>query len=464
MKQLLALLFMFLGSVAVKAQEKPSYAALKEYEGLYGYINNTTLKIAVSPKDTIAYAIINQSKYPLSYQNKDVFKNASGDRVVFLRNATGTISGYTVGKDTFSLVTKKVHFPESMWYARMPDSRAPFRYKYVQPKKTSDALATASIKESGLDLALLSSMVDKIVSGTYSNIHSVLIAKGNKLVFEEYFYDYGRDSLHEMRSATKSVVSALVGIAIDKGVIKDKSEKVLNYFPEYGITDPVKKNITIANMLENRSGLDCDISNPNSSGNETAMNFSQDWVKFTLDLPMIDVPGGKGMYCSGNPITLCRIIEKASGAALSSFAEENLFKPMDIKNYKWNFNPTAANAEDFCQLYLTPRSMLKFGLACLNKGNWNGRQVIPTGWVQDSTSKHSVIQGVNYGYLWWLKYLMAEGVRYEGIAAQGNGGQRIFLFPAQDMVVVITGGNYNSQSPSDALIAEYILPAFNKKR
>ncbi|SEM32678.1 hypothetical protein SAMN05421856_102418 [Chryseobacterium taichungense] len=133
----------------------------------------------------------------------------------------------------------------------------------------------------------------------------------------------------------------------------------------------------------------------------------------------------------------------------------NLFKPLGIDNYVWNFEPTKASAETFCQLYLTPREMVKFGQLYLNKGNWNGKQIISSEWVEQSLKKHSVVQGVNYGYLWWNKYLDSDG-------AQGNGGQKIYIFQDLDMVVVITGGNYNSQSPSDELIEKYILPSFKK--
>jgi CubicO group peptidase (beta-lactamase class C family) len=215
-------------------------------------------------------------------------------------------------------------------------------------------------------------------------------------------------------------------------------------------------------MLANQSGLDCDVSNEKLEGNETKMDYSDDWVKFTLDLPMVDTPGGKGMYCSGNPVTVGRIIEKATKQNLPVFANETLFKPLGIKNYKWSFKPDKSNAEDYCQVYLTPREMAKFGLLYLNKGNWNGKQVVPATWVRETFEKHSIVQGVDYGYLWWLKYLDADGVRYYGKAAQGNGGQRIFIFPEQNMVVVATGGNYNTQSPADELIRKYVLPSFNK--
>ena len=170
-----------------------------------------------------------------------------------------------------------------------------FNYKYDKPKDLKDGLQIGNVEKSGLDTALLAEMMRKIVDGTYPNVHSVLIIKDGKLVFEEYFYEYNKDSLQELRSASKSFVSALTGIAIEKGFIKSKNETVLSYFPEYTLTNnsAAKKLITIENLLTNQSGLDCDISNDKSEGNETKMSNSDDWVKFTLDLPMIDTPGGK---------------------------------------------------------------------------------------------------------------------------------------------------------------------------
>jgi len=305
----------------------------------------------------------------------------------------------------------------------------------------------------------------KIIDGTYPNVHSVLIIKDDKLVLEEYFYEYNKDSLHELRSATKSFFSALTGIAIDKKIIKSTNEKVLSFFPEYNFENitELKKQITIENLLTNESGLDCDASNPKTVGNETKMNNSDDWIKFTFDLPMLSIPGENGMYCSGNPITVGRIIEKESKTKLSDFAQKNLFEPLEIKKFKWNFKPDKSSVETFCQLYLRPRDMAKFGLLFLNNGKWNGKQIVSEEFVKQSLSKHSVIQGVDYGYLWWIKYFDAAGTRYYGKGAQGNGGQRIYLFEEQNMVVVITAGNYNSQSSSDEIIKKNILPVFNKK-
>ncbi len=245
------------------------------------------------------------------------------------------------------------------------------------------------------------------------------------MVFEQYFYQYTKDSVQELRSATKSFFAALTGIAIDKGFIKSRHEPVLTYFPEYtlkNMTD-AKKRITVENLLTQQTGLDCDISNGKSAGNEIKMDYSDDWVKFTLDLPMIDTPGGNGRYCSGNPVTLGRIVEKTTKMPLLTFAENNLFKPLGLTKYQWYFKPDRSNAENYCQVYLTPREMSKFGLLYLNNGVWKGKQIISSDFVNQSFEKHSVIQGVDYGYLWWLKYLDADGVRYYTKAAQGNGAK-----------------------------------------
>ena len=453
-----SILLFSIGSLA-QIVYKPSYHQLKEYEGKYEFINGSALQIAASPKDPLLFAIIHKSNYPLRPSSRDVFINLSNEKVQFYRDSNNKIAGYISNNDSFKLIDRSVYFPKTMWYPRLNTN-----YEYVKPKNINDGLKTGNVAQSELDTALLRTMVKKTIAGDYPNVHSILIIKDSKLVFEEYFYEYTRDSLQELRSATKSIVSALTGIAIAKGFIKSKNEKVLSFFPEYDVKNPspLKQQITIENMLDNSSGLDCDISNEKSEGNEIKMDYSDDWVKFTLDLPMIDTPGGKGMYCSGNPITIGRIIEKTTKQSLPDFADKTLFQPLAIKNYKWNFKPDKSNAEDYCQVYLTPREMAKFGLLYLNNGRWNGKQIVPANWIKESFEKHSVVQGVDYGYLWWLKYLDADGVRYYGKAAQGNGGQKIYIWQQLNMVTVITGGNYNSQSPSDELISKYILPSFNK--
>lgn len=442
-----------------------SYTKLREFEGLYEYVNRATLKMAASPRDSLLYAIIAGSRYPLYPIEVDLFLNQNKDTVRFQRTSQGKVIAYTVGQQKFHQLSDTLRFPPQMWYPRLVGSDHPYVYTYQAPLPVDDGLPVGTLQSSGLNPALLATMVNKIVNGTYPDIHSILIIKDGRLVFEEYFYEYTQNSLHQLRSATKSVIAALTGIAIDKGFIKGVHERVLPFFPEYEVRNnsPVKQEITIAHLLANQSGLDCDIANEHSAGNETQMDYSADWVKYTLDLPMSAKPGEKGMYCSGNPITVGRIIEKQVQMPLPGFARHTLFAPLGITQFDWHFQPDSSSAETYCQLSLRPRDMAKFGLLHLNKGQWNGKRIISQAWVDTSLTNHSTIQNTAYGYLWWLKYLTVQGTRYDGAAAQGNGGQRIYIWPAQQMVTVITGGNFNRQSPADELTATYILAAFNQK-
>src|SRR5579871_1282820 len=456
-------IFAFSFLFSFSQQNKPTYQQLKEYEGIYEYLNPSKVLFAASPKDTALIAIINQSEYVLKNDSPDVF-STKYDTVHFFRDAHHQLIGYTSKHKTYKLINKNVFLPETMWYPRVKGKDV---YQYTIPENLNDGLAVGDINKTVLDTALLREMMQKIINGTYQNVHSVLIIQDGKLVFEQYFYQYTKDSVQELRSASKSIYSAVTGIALDKGFIKSKNETVLSFFPEYTLKNmsEAKKKITVENLLSQQTGLDCDISNPKSEGNETVMDYSDDWVKFTLDLPMIDTPGGNGRYCSGNPVTLGRIVEKTTNMPLLQFAEKNLFEPLGFKNYKWSFRPDKLSAEDYCQIYLTPREMIKFGLLYLDNGIWKGKQIVSSDFVNQSFKKQSVIQNVEYGYLWWLKYLDADGgVRYYTKAAQGNGGQRIYVLDRKSVVAVITGGNYNGPTASDELMRKYILPAFNNKK
>jgi len=445
---------------------KISIDELKQYEGRYEYSGHQTLDMAASPKNLILYAIIDDARYPLRPAKKDVFLNNGNQEVRFIRNATQEIVGYSVADENpdrvFKLINKNVSFPEKMWFPRIDTIT---KYKYAQPQNRQDGLQTGSLIGTGLDQIALEKMVDDIGRGHLPNVHSVLIIKDGKLVFEEYFYEYDVNTLQQIRSATKSFISALVGIAIDKGMIKSKDEPVLSFFPEFSVNNLTddKKKITIENMLNNQSGLDCNDHDGKSPGNEVKMYPTANWVKFILDLPMIDKPGHEARYCSGNVMTLASIVERASRQPLYEFAKKNLFDPLQAAGYKWNFKPDSSEMNTFGQLYIKPRDMAKFGLLFLNNGKCGSREVISENWVKESLVPHTSIENTPYGYLWWHPWLMVNGSRQDATAAKGNGGQRIYLRPDLNMVVVITGGNYNSESSADQLLVRYILPPFSKK-
>lgn len=458
---LLAVAFAF--STGGRAQEHV-VADMREFEGRYEYLSGGSIEFAPSPRDGVFYAILDGAKYPLTKVSHGVFADRDGSRVVFEREQSGRVSGYRFhrpGSTDFFRKLSDSEFPESMWYARRTDGNAPYRFTGSTPPDLRDGLAVGALEDSGLNPALIARMVERIADETHKGVDSVLIVKNGKLVLEEYFYQYDRDTLHQLRSATKSVISGLVGIALETKMIGSKDESVVSFFPEYDILNLTaeKRAIAIEHLLTCSSGLACEDGNPQSPGEEMKMNASEDWARFTLDLPMVAAPGESGRYCSGGVILLGRIVEKASGRGLSAFAAEHLFGKLGITDYRWSFKPDRSSFDDACQLHMRPRDMAKLGLLYLNGGQWQGTQVISREWVEASLAKHSEVRGMDYGYLWWRQFLNVDGRRVDGITAKGNGGQRIYLWPGLDMLVVITGSNYNQQSPSDEIQIRYILPA-----
>jgi len=415
-----------------------------QYNGTYEYNNPATLEISTSPKDQQLYAIINGSKYLLRTCNRDTFLNNGNQQVIFHR-LNNKITGYTVEGHTYRRINNIVTY---QWQARKTS-----KYTYHIPADKQDGLTPGSLITSGLDTARIRTLITRIIDGTYPDVHSILLIKDGKLILEEYFYNYTENTPHQLRSATKSFSSAMAGIAIQKGLIHSVQEKVLSFFPEYNITDSMKAAITLRDLMTQQSGFACNDTDPNSPGNEVKIYPTDDWIKYILSLPMTSTPGTTTSYCSGNTILIDRIIEKASGQSLSTFAKENLFAPLGITRFKWNFQPDKTQQDEFGQLYLRPRDMAKIGLLFLNKGNWRGKQLIPATFVQESFTKQSVVEDIDYGYTWWLEKLN----NIPGIAAKGNGGQRLFIWPGLNMIAVITAGNYNQQSPANKLLIECIL-------
>jgi CubicO group peptidase (beta-lactamase class C family) len=347
-----------------------------------------------------------------------------------------------------------------------PDGR-PAVYAYATPADIGDGLRVGEAAKAGIDTATVGRLIRRVIDGSYPDVHGILVYRGGKLVVEEYFYGYDRDRPHQMRSASKSVVSALVGIAIDRGALAGDGERVTARLPyaRYANSDPRKDSLTLRDLLTMRSGLACDDRDGSSPGNESRVYQSEDWVKYVLDLPMIAPPGTQGQYCSGNVLVAGRIVERATGKPLPVFAQENLFAPLGIqaRDVRWPFTLSSSNAATFAQLYLRPRDMLKLGVLFQQQGRWGGRQVISREWVARSTARWSTVGDQEYGYFWWHQWVNAAAPdgprRVDMVVATGNGGQKVYLVPSLDLIVVLTGGNYNGQSPAMTIMGKELLPA-----
>ncbi len=442
----------------------PVIPPLLEYQGIYEYHQNSRVEIAATPRDTtMLWAIIGVAKYPLHRKVADTFMNVVNDEVVFIRDSAGKVDGFREdgSSEVMKLITAHVHFPPEMWYPRLDMQGKP--YVYQKPRDLHDGLVPGDIDDTPLNKRLLEQMINDILDEKYEDIHSILILYDGRLVAEEYFYGYAADSLHQMRSATKSYVSMLTGIAIDEGYLSGTGAKVYDFFDEYPSfqnPSPMKDRITIRDLLTQTSGWACDDWDMDSPGNENTMGQQGDWVKFILDLPVDHQPGDTARYCSGGVIITGRIIEKTSGDDLKQFAGNYLFGPMGITDYKWDFKPDSSSAGTFCQLYLRPRDVAKCMLMVQDHGRWQGRQIVPESWLKESLSPNSSLDDTDYGYLWWLPYLYCEGKRFDAILATGNGGQKAYIWKDLNLITIFTGGNYNRDSGVAKLMVKYILPSF----
>ena len=347
------------------------------------------------------------------------------------------------------------------------------------PPQTGDGWQTADPTSVGLDAQKLDQAVARIRDGTYQNVHSLLIVKDGKLVFEEYFrgyawsysgdqfrgdlVDFGRDTRHNLASVTKSFTSALVGIAIDQGLIGGVEDKIFAYFPQYAhLQKDGKDRITLDHLLTMRSGLEWnEMEVPyDDTRNDLIQLFRvPDPVAYILSKPLVSEPGRTWYYSGGNTNLLGEIIRTATGQRMDVFAERHLFAPLGITNYEWDhINADMIHASG--NLQLQPRDMAKFGVLYLNGGVWNGQRIVSQEWVEASTQARAAPSwGDGYGYQWWLRAYDSGSNAVDTFYAAGWGGQRISVFPDLDMVVVFTGGNYVDQVPVDEIITRFILPS-----
>jgi CubicO group peptidase (beta-lactamase class C family) len=320
----------------------------------------------------------------------------------------------------------------------------------------------ASLTEAGVKVAPIAELVGAIKCGDYKNIHSVLLARGGRLILEEYFQGYDRDKPHQIRSAVKSIGSVLVGIAIDRGYLSGVDEPICHYFKDQTVSwDDRGREVTIKSLLTMTSGFECDDHRGESFQCERAMKQAEDWVDFALNLPMAHQPGEYWAYNSTSLILLSEIIMQVTCRSVPVFAEKYLMQPLGITGFRWGFSPKG-RAWLGGSASMRPRDMVRFGQMCLNKGVWEKGRIVSDKWMAESTRLHAYSEyGMEYGYLWWRGHQMINGQRLEAFWAQGNGGQVIFICPTVELVAVFTGDNYNSilELQFMGMLINYILPA-----
>jgi CubicO group peptidase (beta-lactamase class C family) len=307
---------------------------------------------------------------------------------------------------------------------------------------------TASPESQGVDSNLLENMLNIILKKNLY-IDSALVARNGYIVLDAYRYGVHSNDTHNIYSSTKSVMSALIGIAIDKGYIKGVNQPVLDFFKKRDAKnlDANKKAMTLEHLLtmtylDNYKGLG-------------EMRMSLDWVQFVIDLPMADPPGTRFEYCNGASFLLSAILQEQTGMNALKFAHKHLFGPLGISNVIWPSNAQGITI-GYGRLSMRPQDMAKIGYLYLNDGLWDGQRIISSQWIKESTRKHidaDLLPG--YGYQWWI-------VSPSVYTSVGSYGQHIIVSPEKKMVVVFTSslldrkGDY--RIPLD-LLAYHIMPA-----
>lgn len=269
-------------------------------------------------------------------------------------------------------------------------------------------------------------------AGKLPRIRSLLVSRRGELLLERYFNGARATSQANIKSAAKSVISALTGIAIARRLLPGVDAPIAPYFPEFARTgaDPRKRKITIEDLLTMRSGLQ-----PTSGRNYGAWVRSPNWVRYILERPMVSPPGERMEYSTGNTHLLSAILAKVSGKDTWAFAQEALGKPLGIDLVRWTRDPQGIYFGGN-EMLMTPRQMVRFGELYAGRGVANGRPIIPASWIDASfvPRGRSPISEQLYGYGWWIGTMADLPVYF----AWGSGGQYIFVIPAVDLVVVTT--------------------------
>ena len=303
-------------------------------------------------------------------------------------------------------------------------------------------------------------------NGTFKNIKGIVVLKQNKILIEEYFNGANRNTLHDPRSVGKSFASTALGLAIDKGFIKNEDQMLSQYYKisQYANHSTEKEQTTLKDLLTMSSPFDGD-DNEDSPGHEENMYPTDNWVKFALDLPVAaHRPKKEWHYFTAGVVVLGDIVHKAVPGGLENFLDQYLFKPLHISNYKWQYTPQRV-ANTAGSLQMNALDFAKYGQLYKDHGMWNGKRVLPADWITKSFSKHRIIPNRDneyYGYLFWNKTYTVNNKQYETYYCTGNGGNKIFVFKDIPIVIVVTASAYNmpyAHPQVDKMMEEYLLPA-----
>jgi CubicO group peptidase (beta-lactamase class C family) len=341
-------------------------------------------------------------------------------------------------------------------------------YRYERPLALHDGWRTARARDVGMNEGMLEQLVRRLIavdptSARPALIDSVLVAHDGKLVLEEYFHGFDRDTPHDMRSAAKTFASVLMGTAQWRGVAiapEDSPYRLMAGLAPFANPDPRKSLVTLGQLMTHTSGLDCDDNREDSPGAEDTLQSQttqRDWLKYTLDLPLVHEPGQRYAYCSAGINLVGGALSAATGSWLPELFDADIARPLGFAPYYW---PLAADGAGYIGggAFIRPRDLLKLGQTYLDRGVWRGHRIVAADWVARSTAPHVTIDPSTTGlgkqafdnayvpgedgYAWHLGIYHVGGRKYLNYAATGNGGQLLIVVPDFNLTVVFTASNY----------------------
>jgi hypothetical protein len=393
---------------------------------------------------------------------------------------TGAVTTFAVACENAAYKTREVNVVDSGVNEIRLVPSASTTYYYFPPVQLDDGIVTGTLKAASVNQTLMEAAGTKVLNKVNCHeIHSILVCRDNKLIFEEYFVgnsdtinfenniarvtgpqvQWTRTMKHYVASATKAITSTVVGMALDKtGLTTD--EKVSQFFPTYStLFSGRKANITIKHCLNMQSGLNWNEWTDPITSDLSKMWKSQDFVDFVFSHDGRSDPGTEWVYCSGLPNVELRLVQTMLGDSTTKFIRQNLLEPLGISDINWEMQPGRVSPEGAARMFIRPRDMLKWGLTCLNGGKWAGKQIIPAAWL---TTCSNVQANGNYSYHFWVKTYTYGTKTAKQYSAEGDGGNYVCIFPTLNMVVVFTGGLYLDPSYDPQIkdmLENYILPA-----
>jgi CubicO group peptidase (beta-lactamase class C family) len=323
------------------------------------------------------------------------------------------------------------------------------------------------ISRDGYDSNKIKLMKGLIDAGVFKHISSVVVIKDGNILIEEYFNGEGRDSLHDPRSVGKSFASTMTGMAIRDGYLKTADQPLADFYQlkNYANYLPEKDSVKLKDLLSMCSAFDGDDDDGNSPGNEDNMYDKENWVKWTLDLPLSATrPRDRWHYFTAGAMLMGDILNSSVRGGLDAYADLKLFSPLGIRDYQWQYTPQHV-ANTAGGIRLKALDFAKYGQLYKNGGQWQGHQVLPAEWVKTTFTKYHELPGrpnEYYGYFFWNKTYHVDAKSCETWYCAGNGGNHICVFTDQPLVIVVTATAYGmpyAHSQVDKMMTDYILPA-----